>query len=30
MELERLDAPFGEEACKRYSGRMLSAIKNEK
>jgi hypothetical protein len=30
MELERLDEPFDEEACKRYSGWMLSAIKNEK
>ena len=26
----RLDAPFDEEACKRYSGWILSAIKNQK
>ena len=30
MELEGLDEPFDEEACKRYSGWILSAIKNQK
>jgi len=30
MEPERLDEPFDEEACKRYSGWMLMAIKNQK
>ena len=30
MELEGLDEPFDEEACKKYSGWMLSAIKNQK
>jgi len=30
MELEGLNAPFDEEACKRYSGWILSAIKNQK
>lgn len=29
MELEKVDEPFDEEACKRYSGWILSAIKNE-
>ncbi len=30
MELEGLKEPFDEEACKRYSGWILSAIKNQK
>ena len=30
MELEKLDELFDEEACKRYSGWILSAIKNQK
>ena len=30
MELEGLNAPFDEEACKRYSSWILSAIKNQK
>ena len=30
MELEGQNAPFDEEACKRYSGWILSAIKNQK
>ena len=30
MELEGLNAPFDEEACKRYSGWILSVIKNQK
>lgn len=30
MKLEGLDEPFDEEACKRYSGWMLMAIKNQK
>ena len=30
MELEGLNAPFDEEDCKRYSGWILSAIKNQK
>ena len=30
MELEGLNEPFDEEACKRYSGWILSVIKNQK
>ncbi len=30
MELEGLEEPFDEEACKRYSSWILSAIKNQK
>jgi len=30
MELEGLDEPFDEEACKRYSSWILSAIKSQK
>jgi len=30
MELEKVDEAFDEEACKRYSGWILSAIKNRK
>ena len=30
MELEGLNEPFDEETCKRYSGWILSAIKNQK
>ena len=30
MELEKVDEAFDEEACKRYSGWILSAIKKQK
>ena len=30
MELEKVDEPFDEEACKMYSGWILAAIKKQK
>lgn len=29
MELEKVDEPFDEETCKRYSSLILSAVKNQ-